>query len=218
QAKGSQAPPGSTDADQPKGSGQGDLTQQAPPPPGAAKEQTETAKGAPKELPQPGEMQTPAKGGEGGQNAANAKPAPPDMAQRAGEARPADRKGATLDDVNDLQRQQGDASGGDMARQGLERISKEASDPKVREAAREALEQRPPGTAKDAGPPTAKNTSQPEDKGQPKGEGQKTDSAASKDTQPDGQAGKSKDGNSSGGDNSPVAKGQQKKPGRGNPG
>ena len=79
-----------------------------------------------------------------------------------------------------LQKQLGDAAEGDIAKTGLEKISEQAADPKVRQAADKALQegQRQPGTAKTGGPPGDNEAAKSNEKGPQQQNGKDADSAA----------------------------------------
>jgi hypothetical protein len=143
QAKGSDGTGDKSEAGQPKGLGdQGDpktRQQGAGDKTGTADNQKSSAKTAPPDM----EKTQGAKGADGakGPPRADAKLAPPDASQKAaGEAKPGDRKNATIDDVSQLQEELADPARRQDAVKGLEKIADQATESNVSQAAQKALQ------------------------------------------------------------------------------
>jgi hypothetical protein len=148
---------------------------------------------------------------------------PPPSSQDASNAKSGDRQDAKLEDVAKLKEQLGDLNQNAEATSGLEKIGKEATDPKVQQAAKQALEdakatqdQLTAGT-KPAGQPGSKDVPQ----GTGKDEGQSVTKegtpGGAKAAKPDSPAGTQK-GSGGQGKNTDNAKGKAKQPGSGTPG
>jgi hypothetical protein len=147
---------------------------------------------------------------------------PPKTAQEAGAGKGPDSKNATLQDVANLKEKLGDPQQGDAAQKGLEQVSDQAADAKVRQAADKALQeqqvkqQNQSAQAKPAQPKQEAVLSQDKAGGQPKDlkEGDAGSAKAGKTDTPPG----TKKGSASEGKNTETADGKAKKSSSGSPG
>jgi hypothetical protein len=149
--------------------------------------------------------------------------APPLPSQDASSAKSGDRQDAKLEDVAKLKDQLGDLNQSGEAKSGLEKIGQEAADPKVQQAAKQALEDAK--VKQDQLAAGTKPAAQPSSKDVPQGSGKDGGQTATKEGAPGGaKAGKpdsppgTQKGSGGQGKNSENPKGQAKKPGSGSPG
>src|SRR5262249_6905219 len=189
-------------------------------PPGEVKGTAQAGKAAPKDAPTTMEQVAGAKGGDPTTQTppAEARPGPQEGTQSAGNARAGDRKDATLDDVSQLREQLGDSAQRDLVEKALDRISEEARDPKVRQAAAKAVEEAKaqPGLAKGTQPPSLQAVADSKAEGTP-ADPKEVGAGASKRPQDGGRAAKTKEGDGPG-KPGPTAKSDPRKPGSGTPG
>jgi len=216
-AQGADAKTGELSKEKGPGDQAGGTTSKAAP--GDGKDAIATSKPAPKDAPTTLE-QVRAKGGDPSNlpPPPDAKLGPAESSQMAGNAKTGDRKDATLDDVNKLREQLGDPALRELAQKALERISEEANDAKVGQAADKALDaaKGQPAPAKDSGPQTRTSASKGSDNTPTKSAGPAdANPAAGKNTQPKADATASKEGDGTG-KTGPTAKSDPSRPGAGN--